>query len=65
MHLGYQTARAVLEGQFFGEDRRWRKLLDYYFTCIHDCETHPDQILFGALKLTDKTIVVFITIMVN
>ncbi|EBX6905968.1 TPA: sulfatase-like hydrolase/transferase [Salmonella enterica subsp. enterica serovar Enteritidis] len=60
-HLEYQTARAALEGQFPDEDRRWRKLLDYYFNCIRDCDTHLDRILneLDALKLTDKTIVVF------
>jgi Arylsulfatase A and related enzymes len=60
-HLEYQTARAALEGQFPDEDRRWRKLLDYYFNCIRDCDTHLERILneLDSLKLTDKTIVVF------
>ncbi|MGS9102726.1 sulfatase-like hydrolase/transferase, partial [Salmonella enterica subsp. enterica serovar Infantis] len=60
-HLEYQSARAALEGQFPVEDRRWRKLLVYYFNCIRDCDTHLNRILneLYALKITDKTIVVF------
>ncbi|EKC7220157.1 sulfatase-like hydrolase/transferase [Salmonella enterica] len=60
-HFEYQMARAALEGQFPDEDRRWRKLLDYYFNCIRDCDTHLERILneLDVLSLTDKTIVVF------
>lgn len=60
-HLEYQMARAALEGQFPDEDRRWRKLLDYYFNCIRDCDTHVERLLseLDALNLTEKTIVVF------
>jgi len=38
-HQEYQNARAVMEGQFPDEDRRWRKLLDY-FNCIRDNDQH-------------------------
>ncbi|ELJ4169121.1 sulfatase-like hydrolase/transferase [Salmonella enterica] len=60
-HLEYQMARAALEGQFPDEDRRWRKLLDYYFNCIRDCDTHLERILneLDSLNLTDKTIIMF------
>ncbi|MDR8301075.1 phosphatase, partial [Acinetobacter baumannii] len=44
-HKEYQNARAVMEGQFPDEDRRWRKLLDYYFNCIRDNDQHLEAIL--------------------
>lgn len=37
-HGEYQRARAAMVGQFPDEDRRWRKLQDYYFNCIRDCD---------------------------
>lgn len=60
-HLEYQKARAELVGQFPDEDRRWRKLQDYYFNCIRDCDTHLVRVLdeLDALGLTGRTIVVF------
>ncbi|ENA0198874.1 sulfatase-like hydrolase/transferase [Salmonella enterica] len=60
-HKEYQKARAALEGQFPDEDRRWRKLLDYYFNCIRDCDTHIERILqeLDDLALTENTIIVF------
>ncbi|AKQ58425.1 sulfatase-like hydrolase/transferase [Bordetella hinzii] len=60
-HLEYQRARAALVGQFPDEDRRWRKLQDYYFNCIRDCDTHVVRILdeLDALGIADSTIVVF------
>ncbi|VEB01247.1 choline-sulfatase [Klebsiella pneumoniae] len=50
----YQNARAVMEGQFPDEDRRWRKLLDYYFNCIRDNDQHLEAILneLDNLQLT-------------
>lgn len=50
-----------MEGQFPDEDRRWRKLLDYYFNCIRDNDRHLEAILneLDNLLLTDKTIIVF------
>lgn len=59
--LNYQQARAMLVGQFPDEDRRWRKLQNYYFNCIRDNDTHVVAILdeLDALGLTEKTIVVF------
>ncbi|MBM7343553.1 sulfatase-like hydrolase/transferase [Pantoea coffeiphila] len=58
--LNYQQARAMLVGQFPDEDRRWRKLQDYYFNCIRDNDTHVVALLneLDALGLTEKTIVV-------
>lgn len=58
--LDYQLARAMLVGQFPDEDRRWRKLQDYYFNCIRDNDTHVVALLneLDALGLTEKTIVV-------
>ena len=60
-HKIYQEARAATEGQFPDEDRRWRKLLDYYFNCIRDNDQHLEAILneLDNLALTDKTIIVF------
>lgn len=60
-HLEYQMARATAEGQFPDEDRRWRKLLDYYFNCIRDSDQHLELILneLDNLELTNNTIVVF------
>lgn len=60
-HVEYQMARAALEGQFPDDDRRWRKLLDYYFNCIRDSDTHIVRILqeLDNLNLTEKTIIVF------
>ncbi len=60
-HLEYQRARAALVGQFPDEDRRWRKLQDYYFNCIRDCDTHVVRILdeLDALGIADRTILVF------
>ncbi|EPK7361040.1 sulfatase-like hydrolase/transferase [Kluyvera ascorbata] len=57
----YQRARAAMVGQFPDEDRRWRKLQDYYYNCIRDCDKNLVTILneLDALNLTDKTIVVF------
>lgn len=59
--INYQLARALLVGQFPDEDRRWRKLQDYYFNCIRDNDTHVVALLneLDALGLTEKTIVVF------
>ncbi|VVE67476.1 arylsulfatase [Pandoraea captiosa] len=60
-HLEYQRARAALVGQFPDEDRRWRKLQDYYFNCIRDCDTHVARLLseLDALGIAGRTIVVF------
>ncbi|HBU0393551.1 TPA: sulfatase-like hydrolase/transferase, partial [Klebsiella pneumoniae] len=60
-HKEYQNARAVMEGQFPDEDRRWRKLLDYYFNCIRDNDQHLEAILneLDNLQLTQNTIIVF------
>lgn len=60
-HQEYQNARAAMEGQFPDENRRWRKLLDYYFNCIRDNDQHLEAILneLDNLSLTDKTIIVF------
>lgn len=60
-HLEYQRARGALVGQFPDEDWRWRKLQNYYFNCIRDCDTHLVRLLdeLDALGLTGKTIVVF------
>ncbi len=60
-HLEYQKARASLVGQFPDEDRRWRKLQNYYFNTIRDCDTHVERLLkeLDQLDLTKKTIIVF------
>lgn len=60
-HKEYLDARATLEGQFPDEDRRWRKLLDYYFNCIRDNDQHVEAILneLDALELNNNTIIVF------
>lgn len=60
-HKEYLASRAVMEGQFPDEDRRWRKLLDYYFNCIRDNDRHLEAILneLDNLQLTEKTIIVF------
>lgn len=60
-HLEYQKCRATIEGQFPDEDRRWRKLQNFYFNCIRDCDTHVVRVLdeLDSLGLTDKTIIVF------
>ncbi len=60
-HGEYQRARAAMVGQFPDEDRRWRKLQDYYFNCIRDCDRNLTIVLdeLDALNLTNKTIVVF------
>ncbi|MCC8189314.1 MAG: sulfatase-like hydrolase/transferase [Planctomycetes bacterium] len=59
--LEYQLARAALVGQFPDEDRRWRKLQNYYFNTIRDCDRHVETILqeLDSLSLTDRTIIVF------
>lgn len=59
--LAYQMARAQLVGQFPDEDRRWRKLQDYYFNCIRDSDTHIVALLneLDSLNLAKNTIVVF------
>ena len=60
-HLEYQNARAALVGQFPDEDRRWRKLQDYYFNCIRDCDQHVEALLaeMDRLDLTQSTVVIF------
>ncbi|BCL77047.1 hypothetical protein JHS3_27830 [Jeongeupia sp. HS-3] len=60
-HWEYQKARAAMVGQFPDEDRRWRKLQDYYFNCIRDCDSHLVRVLdeLDNLGLTEKTIIVF------
>ncbi|RXY61079.1 phosphatase, partial [Klebsiella pneumoniae] len=56
-HKEYQNARAVMEGQFPGEHRRWRKLLDDFFTCIRDNDQHLEAVLneLDNLQLTQNT----------
>ncbi|RSV14246.1 MULTISPECIES: sulfatase-like hydrolase/transferase [Sphingomonas] len=60
-HAEYQRARAALVGDFADEDRRWRKLQDYYFNCIRDSDRHVQRVLdeLDSLGLTESTIVVF------
>jgi len=59
-HGEYQAARAALVGGFPNEDRRWRRLLNYYFNCIK----HADEVIafildeLEELGLRENTIVV-------
>ncbi|MFC3212981.1 sulfatase-like hydrolase/transferase [Novosphingobium panipatense] len=60
-HREYQRARAALVGDFVDEDRRWRKLQDYYFNCIRDCDRHVVTILdeLDALGLMENSVIMF------
>jgi arylsulfatase A-like enzyme len=59
-HWEYQKARGALVGNFPDEDVRWRRLLNYYFNCIHQSDRVVEGILdeLDALGLADNTIVV-------
>jgi len=59
-HYQYQTARQALVGQFPNQDKRWRRLNNYYLNCISDCDHHVVRVLdeLDALGLTENTIVV-------
>jgi arylsulfatase A-like enzyme len=59
-HWEYQLSRGALVGNFPDEDVRWRRLLNYYFNCIHQSDRVVEGILdeLDALGLADNTIVV-------
>lgn len=57
----YQKCRKALAGQFPNEDARWKRLQDYYFNCISDCDRSVVRILneLESLEMLDNTIVIF------
>jgi arylsulfatase A-like enzyme len=60
-HHEFQKARQALVGQFPPEDERWKRLQDYYFNCIRDCDRSVELLLqeLEDLGLADNTVVVF------
>ena len=58
-HHEYQKAHGLLTGVIPNEDRRWRKLQDYYFNCISDNDRSVDTILteLDNLGMLENTIV--------
>lgn len=60
-HEEYQMCNGVLVGTIADQDRRWRKLQDYYFNCIRDNDTQLMRILneLDALDLSKNTIIVY------
>jgi arylsulfatase A-like enzyme len=60
-HHEYQRARQSLVGQFPPEDNRWKRLQDYYFNCIRDCDRSVERLLkeLEDLGLADNTVVVY------
>ncbi|MCZ6464568.1 MAG: sulfatase-like hydrolase/transferase, partial [Proteobacteria bacterium] len=60
-HREYQRARGWLVGNWPDEDRRWRKVQDYYYNCIRDSDRHFERILreLDDLGLTESTIIVW------
>ncbi|WP_227526021.1 sulfatase-like hydrolase/transferase [Psychrobacter sp. FDAARGOS_221] len=59
-HQEYQRARDTQVGSFPNEDRRWQRLLNYYYNCILSTD-HKVEILLDELQdlgLLDNTIVV-------
>ena len=59
-HLNYQDCMGQLIGRYPNEDARWRRLNDYYLSCIKDDDSHVERLLreLDGLDLTDNTIVV-------
>jgi len=59
--LEYQRAHAELVGFIPDEDRRWRRLQDYYLNCMRDCDAYLVNILdeLDKLGLRHNTIIVF------
>ena len=60
-HFEYQKSRKLLVGAVRNEDERWRRLQDYYFNCISDCDRSLDAILteLDNLGMLDNTIIIF------
>ena len=59
-HHEYQKAKGLLTGTIPNEDRRWRRLQDYYFNCVSDNDRSVDTILteLDNLGMLDNTIVI-------
>ncbi len=59
-HREYQKCRSFLVGDFPNEEARWRRLQNYYFNCISDCDRSIERILneLDNLGMLDNTIVV-------
>ncbi|MHC5060526.1 MAG: sulfatase-like hydrolase/transferase [Planctomycetota bacterium] len=60
-HQEYQRAEQALVGQFPREDARWKRLQDYYFNCILDCDRSVERLLkeLEYLGLADNTVIVY------
>jgi len=57
----YQEVQNVLVGAWPDEDRRWRRLRNYYYNCIRDCDSQVVSVL-DSLKsngMDKDTIIVF------
>ncbi len=59
-HLNYQDCMGQLIGRYPNEDARWRRLNDYYLSCVKDCDSQVERLLseLDGLSLADNTIVV-------
>lgn len=59
-HRNYQSSMGQLVGRFPRQDARWRRLRDYYLSCIKDSDRHVERLLreIDDLNLADNTIVV-------
>lgn len=60
-HKEFQKCRQALVGDFPNEDARWKRLQDFYFNSISDCDRSVDNILteLDDLNMLDNTIVIF------
>ncbi|WP_031480113.1 sulfatase-like hydrolase/transferase [Maridesulfovibrio frigidus] len=60
-HYEYQKSQTYLTGHFPNEDKRWKKLQDYYLNCISDNDRSVDILLteLENLGMLDDTIVIF------
>ena len=59
-HRDYQDCMGQLIGRYPNEDARWRRLNDYYLSCLKDGDSQVERLLreLDGLGLTDNTIVV-------
>jgi len=58
-HWDWEETMAASLGRIPNEDARWKRLQDYYFNCIRDCDRSVERILkeLDDLGLTQNTIV--------
>jgi len=59
-HYEYQMCQEYLSGHFPNDDRRWKKMQDYYLNCVTDNDRSVDTLLteLDNLGMLDDTIVI-------